>query len=288
MLIVGIMLQCGVLALVGLALLPLVTRFMDAHGLFDRNYLGEAIPTACGLLLWLLLLVETVIISAEGRLLGTDASYLAQHYDQFLAYSMSLSVIALLGFIDDAVGIKEVKGIAEHWRLWKDRRLVSTGLLKAGGTAITAMVFVLQLTELSFIQWGCCTLLLMLMTNGMNLLDLRPGRALKCFFALSVIMLFSADHFGLWLLPFILPLMIGAILLFGPDLRGKLMLGDTGANMLGFAAGCWAILSAGWMLQTVLLILLLFLHLLTWRTSLSTLIERNRLLHWFDLLGRQG
>ncbi|NOU97649.1 hypothetical protein GC093_31135 [Paenibacillus sp. LMG 31456] len=300
MLIIVMLLQCGLLALASRALLPLMSSFMEAHGLVDRNYRGETIPTACGLLLWLLILLETVIISVLDRLWGEEGSFIGQHFSLFITYSMSLSVIALLGFMDDASGMKEVKGIAGHWRLWKESRLLSTGLLKAAGTAIAATVFVLQQTEISFLQWVCCTLLLMLMTNGMNLLDLRPGRALKSFFALSAVLLTSGIWLypstvmenslatSLWLLPFILPLMIGACFLLGPDLRGELMLGDTGANILGFAGGCWVILSAGWMMQAVWLILMVFLHILTWRSSLSTLIERNRLLHWFDLLGRHG
>lgn len=83
-----------------------------------------------------------------------------------------------------------------------------------------------------------------------------------------------------------MPVYIGAYVLLGPDLRAELMIGDTGANMLGFAIGCWVILGSAWQLQAVLIVFMLVLHIMAWRSSVSQSIEANRLLLWFDLLGR--
>jgi UDP-N-acetylmuramyl pentapeptide phosphotransferase/UDP-N-acetylglucosamine-1-phosphate transferase len=300
--IMAILLQGGILAVTGRALLPFVVRFMKEHGLSDRNFRGESIPTACGLLLWLLLLEETLLVAAMKSPGQTVVPVSGQHDALFMSYSLSLSSVALLGFMDDAVGLKQVKGIAGHWRLWKERKQVSTGLLKAAGTAAAAAVFALQQDNVTLLQRGSQMLLLMLMTNGMNLLDLRPGRALKSFFTMGALWLIAAvwiyplervqveDGYTLALqtAPFVLPVLIGAWVLFNSDLKGKLMLGDTGANMLGFASGCWLILTTGWLYQSAVLFLMVLLHIVTWRCSLSRLIERNRLLHWLDLLGRRG
>lgn len=301
MLIGNLLLQLVILTALGRWLRPLTAAFMEAHGLVDTNYRGQSIPSACGLLLWFLLLAETLLVTAMTKLggIGGYGAFNEEHYGLFMGYSMSLHAVAFLGFMDDAIGHKKVKGIAGHWRQWKEHRRVSTGLLKAVGTAAAAAVFTLQLNHESLALWSCQTLLLLLMTNGMNLLDLRPGRAIKSFLVMAAFIvpagvgLFSfqgmeSGELNVWLAPFVLPMLIGAFVLLGSDLLGKLMIGDTGANMLGFAAGCWMIVTATWVQQAFMLTLLVLLHVITWRYSLSRLIESNRLLHWFDLLGRRG
>ncbi|TDF99256.1 hypothetical protein [Paenibacillus piri] len=299
------LLHAALLFAAGRWLLPQMLQFLAAHRLCDRNYRGETIPTACGLLLWLLVLLENMAVALTDKigwpaLTGAGFGVAHPYSALFMSYSVSLGAVALLGFIDDAAGQKHIKGLSGHWKQWKEQRLLSTGLVKASGTAVAAAVFVLRQEDQSLAQGCCQILLLMLLTNTFNLLDLRPGRALKSFFSIVLLWLLTealymavmmeneAPVFLLdsKLLPMAIPVLTGACLLFGADLRGELMLGDTGANLLGFALGCWLIVTTGWLVQSVLLLLTAALHLISWRSSLSRLIERNRMLLWFDLLGR--
>lgn len=283
---------------IGRWLLPYIIHFLWMHDLTGKNYRGEFIPTAGGLFIWVLVLIQSAIGTMIASNRGED---LTGGWNASAAYFGALNAIALLGFIDDSVGAKtKAKGIGGHWKLWAEHRRISTGLMKAGGILLAAFPVVWVLKQVQPVPWHAIPaqiLLIGLMANGMNLLDLRPGRALKGFWALLLLLcglIFSSAEAGTSLavahrlLPDMLPIVCGALILLGPDLQGKLMIGDTGANIMGFALGCWIIASLNLNLQYVLLAMFIALHVLTWRWSLTTLIERNRLLLWFDRLGRGG
>jgi len=127
-----------------------------------------------------------------------------------------------------------------------------------------------------------------LSANAVNLLDLRPGRALKAFFLLflPVIYFCLAEGWGTEARNYMLPVASGAVLLFPGDLRSRWMLGDTGANFLGFALGYWVTRFTPWWYQTGLAVLLTLLHWISERRSLSAMIDRIRWLRWLDRLGR--
>ncbi len=83
--------------------------------------------------------------------------------------------------------------------------------------------------------------MLVLATNVFNLLDLRPGRAIKAFVLLGAgLTLGSLDARPLWSLGlFVAPALVAGLY----DLRERAMLGDTGANLLGALAGLWLVLT---------------------------------------------
>ena len=83
--------------------------------------------------------------------------------------------------------------------------------------------------------------MLVLATNVFNLLDLRPGRAIKAFVLLGAgLTLGSLDARPLWSLGlFAAPALVAGLY----DLRERAMLGDTGANLLGALAGLWLVLT---------------------------------------------
>ena len=102
--------------------------------------------------------------------------------------------------------------------------------------------------------------MLVLATNALNLLDLRPGRAIKVFVLLGAGLTIGARELRpLWTLG----LFVGPALVAGAyDLRERAMLGDTGANLLGALAGLWLVLVLS---QTGQLI------------ALALLVDRDRL-----------
>ncbi len=278
----------------GWTLLPGWMRFMINHKLTDCNYAGERIPTAGGIVICLLLLIHSVIIKGAAYLGGnTFIPSLFAKQSLLNEFTLAAIVVVFLGFLDDAVGHKSFKGFAGHWRLWKEHRVVSTGVLKATGVSMAALLFIFHDSAVlrQPIYWiAVQCLLIVLASNSINLLDTRPGRALKGFGILVVVLAAAlpSGESAKWqeLMIMALPILVAAAVLLVPDLRGRIMLGDTGANLLGFAMGCWIVQVTGWKLQLLLLLVFVVLHGITWRLSLSKIIDSNRVLSWFDGLGR--
>jgi UDP-N-acetylmuramyl pentapeptide phosphotransferase/UDP-N-acetylglucosamine-1-phosphate transferase len=137
-------------------------------------------------------------------------------------------VFGVLGVVDDRWGTAEHKGIRGHLRALRQGR-VTTGLLKAVGGLLTAAVAAWLLRPGLFAI--PTALLIALTANLFNLLDLRPLRTLKAFWALGVL----AAPFG----PAPLVALLGSSWCYARmEARRVVMLGDTGANCLGAAVGC--------------------------------------------------
>jgi len=277
----------AVLLAFALAIRSSVLRFLTAHGVTAANYEKRIIPAAAGVLIWLTaafgLLCLNVWVAISGDAGMQDAKTVYEHY--FLA----LTIICCLGWTDDLIGHRQVKGLRGHLRALVKDRTVTTGLLKAAGTIVVTLWFIIELGEWRGVAYGMISLLVMtLYTNAMNLFDLRPGRAIKVFFIgcgiIATISLLTVQQSDMWV--WLLPVIAGACALLPIDLRGRGMLGDTGANMLGFTLGSsiamyWDI---GW--QFVALVMLVGLTLFAERYSLTAMIERVPVLNWFDQLGR--
>jgi hypothetical protein len=120
--------------------------------------------------------------------------------------------------------------------------------------------------------------------NLWNLLDVVPGRALKWFLPAAVGLGVAAAGTGYdTLAAAAVGAAIPALVL---DLREHAMLGDAGANVLGFVIGLglFTRLATPWLAAVLAAILLL--HVLAETVTLSRLIEAVPPLRWFDHLGR--
>jgi hypothetical protein len=139
-----------------------------------------------------------------------------------------------------------------------------------------------------------------LTSNLINLMDLRPGRALKCYSVLAIAGALicaagladrqSAAPFSSATFVSAAELLVFAL---GPviavwryDLREIGMLGDAGANPMGAVAGL--LIVTGLPLWGLLgyLALVVALNLASERVSFSRVIESNAALSWLDELGR--
>ncbi|OEF95559.1 hypothetical protein BHF71_04905 [Vulcanibacillus modesticaldus] len=252
--------------LLALIFLPLYKKFLFYIGSIQYNYQKKLIPVSFGLYI---LFVETIVLLMFDR-------------DYNWSYMVAFFIITIVGTIDDFYGDPRIKGLSGHIRAFFAGK-ITTGLLKAivgGWIALFLGFFIGQ----DIIESLTIFLLILLMINMINLFDLRPGRALKVFFLF---------YFGLSIsTPFLfignLALISLSILLivFYHDLRGKIMLGDSGANLIGLHLGLWysLYLSLSW--QWLMIIVLILLHVYTERHSLSDLIEKNKLLKKIDLWGR--
>jgi hypothetical protein len=154
--------------------------------------------------------------------------------------------------------------------------------MKALGTAGLAL-YTLSTLSLSTGGWLLGSAVLVLATHAFNLLDLRPGRAIKALVLLGAGLTIAAGTRAL----FTLGLFLGPALVAGCyDLRERAMLGDTGASVLGALAGLWLVLTLSSTGQAVALALLLAIALFAEFRSISDLVERLPLLRHLDCLGR--
>ncbi|MCS6829329.1 MAG: hypothetical protein NZ749_01680 [bacterium] len=188
-----------------------------------------------------------------------------------LAFLLSSFGFGLLGLIDDLWGSAEVKGLRAHLRALRGGR-ITTGQLKAvGGLAMALTVASLLQTGWTILLSG---LVIALMANAMNLLDLRPGRAVSVFLVLAVVMvvylLRTEQALTAAMLGF---LMAAALLLRRRDAAGEAMMGDVGSNLLGGVLGVSLVAGLPVWMQGVVLVVLAALHLAAERVSLSQWIE---------------
>ena len=230
----------------------------------SKNYLGEEVPTAMGIVILFAVLGGLFFINC----LGYATTPVVQEQGTWLA------LVCLAGLIDDLLGDKEDRGFRGHLcALYRGR--LTTGMTKVFIIALAALLYSLPISWVSLLEGG----VLVLSVNLFNQLDLRPGRCLKAFlilfggFAMAGNITAAAG--------------CGACLgLLPGDLQADFMLGDTGANLVGALAGL-AILSAlPCLWQSVALALLILGNVLGEIFSFNRFIEKSKILLWLDHLGR--
>ena len=252
-------------------LLFFLLRMLKETGAVRKNYQGIDIPISVGLTFPLAMMLVFLVYLLLGRAAESFAFFL-----------LGMTVISFLGFIDDMLGQRDTLGFKGHFGALLQGRLTTGGLKALGGGFVALFIAI----SLGGAWWNVAlnTLLMALFTNLMNLLDLRPGRAIKGYLLLLLLIAAVAGtNVDWWLLA---PL-LGVVLAYLPvDVKARAMMGDAGSNVLGLALGIYA---AGWLSWQVRLGILLFLvamHLYTEKYSLTTTIENNRLLKAVDQLGR--
>jgi len=274
-----------VTALVFAAILARPTlRALRAGGHVRPNYRGRSLPFPLGVLILAAALLALVPLTLIERL-----AHAAILYPRLLPVAAYVLGVACLGLIDDAFG-GERPGAPES-RGWRGhgaaalRGELSTGALKAAGSLGLALLTIdLGFAGLSVGRWLLASAVLVLATNALNLLDLRPGRAAKAFVALGAgLTIGSRELRPLWTLG----LFAGPALVVGMyDLRERAMLGDTGANLLGALAGLWLVLTLSARGQLIALALLVILTVYGELRSISELVERVPLVRGLDSWGR--
>ena len=261
--------------------LNLTLQFLRVHGVEGVNYRHERIPVGMGLFLWACVCLECWLAELWEAWNVPLPSWLTE---PDLSYYFMLTVVFVAGWIDDTLGDPHVKGLKGHLRRFAREGVITSGLAKAGMVSLAAL-WAASTIAASFWRGVLVFCVLVLTTNAVNLLDLRPARALKGLFAASLILMAVSLELAAG---YLLPVLAGGLLVFGYDLKAKAMLGDAGANLLGFSLGY----TAGLMLPDWGLLLWFtctaVLHWIAERMSLSRIIERNRLLSWLDQAGRDG
>ncbi len=261
--------------------LLLGTKPFFERDLFTReNYRGVELPTAVGLIVAL----SAVSVLAAALLVDN----LGWHAHPETIESLNLTATAALGFgllglLDDLAVDQGPSGYRGHIRAMRHGNL-SAGALKMLAGPLVALIVVFPASGGSFWRLLADGALVALAANLANLFDRAPGRVCKLFLLVSVVMvgasIASPALAGL-------AAVVGAVLvLVGPDLREKLMLGDAGANPVGAAAGLGVVLAFAPSVRTWVLLALVLFNLASEWVSFSAVIDRVAPLRVCDRAGR--
>ena len=152
------------------------------------------------------------------------------------------------GLVDDLVP-NGPRGIRDHLGALASGH-VSTGIVKVLVIVASAVVAVALQPERPGWVRVAGVVLVAACANVWNGLDVRPGRAIK-FGLVAMVGLVGVD---LAMLPTLPGVAVASVLALWPDLRERAMLGDGGANLLGFTIGlglslvladAWVVVAAG-------------------------------------------
>jgi len=300
---------------------------LESSPLSTTNHRGRRVFLGLGLVwaVWAVsLLVTSSLLDAVGLALGApygsvemllfDGPLTMPLYAVPIILTMSAVVF---GMVDDVFGTHGDKGFRGHLRALAAGRL-STGGLKMLGIGLVAAVYGrhalagqpgAQDASAALLAgwWIAATLVIAFSANLLNLLDLRPGRALKsyCVLAVPAAATFTFAAVGQYrsvrlgspsewtaadtavTLACLVVVLLGPVLaVWRYDLGERGMLGDAGSNAMGAVVGY---LLAGslplpWLVGVA--VLLGALNALSERVSFSRLIDASAPLRLLDTLGR--
>lgn len=248
-------------------------NFLTNAGFTAKNFKGNEVPVGTGLLWGWVLLACTALIGLVGSLLGDVTNIMNELY----ILAALVAGVTLLGFIDDASKDIKEKGIRAHVKAFINGKLTS-GFLKAAGGFIIALIIATHFESApSMILLNA--LIIVLCMNFINLLDLRPGRALVAYIILTNVAMiavfagngmetFSWHFWGIFLAP--------ASAIFFSEIRAQSMLGDTGSNTLGAVLGYVIAANFESDIKFVILAVLLTFNLFADRVSITKLLERGK------------
>lgn len=255
---------------------PPLLRTMRDSGQVHPNYRQRQLPFPFGLLIVASAVLALVPLTVIARL--TETQILYPQLQMICVYTLG---VGLLGLIDDSFS-GEARGWRGHGSSVLQGRF-STGMLKAAGSLGLAL-YVTSFMRAGTGDWLLAAAVLVLATNLLNLIDLRPGRACKAFVLIGAgLTIGSQSLTELWALGlFAAPALVAGLY----DLRERAMLGDTGANLLGALAGLWMVLTLSSVGQLIALGLLVAVTIYGEFRSISEFIERTPGLRELDSWGR--
>lgn len=234
------------------------------------NRRGLALPVTLGWALALGVAGTALVVWQQVEALGIRDSQAGE--------LLGAAIVFLAGVVDDGFG-GETRGLRGHLRAFASGR-VTTGVLKLVAAVLASAITVawtprehLWANLLALVTIAGCT-------NVWNGLDVAPGRAVKGSLVVAVVLLVIDVR------AFLLVCTGAAAAVLWPDLRERGMLGDSGANLLGFLAGAeivrrlpepWLPVAAG---------VVVGLNLLGETVTFTRTIQSVPPLRWLDRLGR--
>ncbi len=248
-----------------------ILKFLKEKNLVQQNYAGNQVLFSGGLLILFPCLTAYM------------SYFLLIPSPNMLAFIFMLPVTAFCGMLDDLLGDTLSKGLVGHTSTFLKDGNFSTGVMKAIIGIIIGLL-VAYSNYNGFFQVILDTLCFGLSMNLINMLDLRPGRAIKSF-AFLIILFAIVSSFSK--IQFILPPLTVLVFYSRGEMQEIYMLGDTGANLLGGILGYYGVVTLTPITKMLLLFLLISLHIFAEFHSLSKTIDCIPLLKKIDMLGRK-
>jgi hypothetical protein len=234
------------------------------------NHRGVAVPRTLGFVLM------------AGAAVGLVAASLGQApmQDDLITLA-TLAAVFAAGLVDDLVGSR-ARGLRGHLRELARGR-PTTGIAKVVVIVGAAFAVVASGPSGPVGDQVAAIVVVAASANVANGLDVRPGRALKAFVVPVVVFAAAGAPTSA---PVLVGVAVAASVVLPLDLRERAMLGDAGANALGFAGGIMVVGAVDGAVEAVVAIGLVGLNLVAETVTFSRAIDASRPLRWLDGLGR--
>lgn len=255
------------------AVIPLFKNLLTNSNIVRPNYRQDMIPVSMGIVFLPMIIINGIILAYF-----TDK---VQNLLYLFMYIFGMISMFFAGVLDDIIGNRDVSGLKGHFKsLFKGN--LTTGGFKALFGGFVGLIISVAISK-DIVDIIVNTLIIALSTNLMNLLDLRPGRAIKAYLLIMIVIFLTLTGYVKALLLLIVP---NVLAYFNYDLKARAMMGDTGSNVLGISIGIIVILGYSLKVRVSWLVFLIFIHILTEKYSLTKIIEENKFLNFIDKLGR--
>ena len=255
------------------AIIPLFKNLLIESNVLRPNYKKDMIPVSMGIVFLPMIIINGIILAFFTR---EDENLL-----YLFMFIFGLISMFFAGVLDDIIGNRDVSGLKGHFKSLLKGSLTTGGFKALFGGFVGVIISIAVSKNIGDIIIN--TLIIALSTNLMNLLDLRPGRAIKVYISISTVLFLTLTGYVKTLILLIVP---NVLAYFNYDLKAKAMMGDTGSNVLGISIGMIVIMGYSFKVRIAWLVFLIFIHILTEKYSLTKIIEKNKFLNFIDKLGR--
>ena len=253
--------------------IPLFKNLLINSNVVRPNYKNDMIPVSMGIVFLPMIIINGIIL----------VFFTAQYKNLLYVFMFIFGMISMFfaGILDDIIGNRDVSGLKGHFKSFFKGTLTTGGFKAIFGGFVGVLISIAVSDSIPDIIIN--TLIIALSTNLMNLLDLRPGRAIKAYIVIIITIFITLTGYVK-----ILPLLIlpNVLAYFNYDLKAKAMMGDTGSNVLGISIGMLIVFGYSFKVRVSWLVFLVFIHILTEKYSLTKIIENNKILNFIDKLGR--
>lgn len=255
------------------AIIPLFKNLLTESDIVRPNYKKDMIPVSMGIVFLPMIIINGIIL----------AFFTKDNKNLLYLFMFIFGIMSMFfaGILDDIIGNRNVSGLKGHFKSLLHAKLTTGGFKALFGGFVGVLISIAISKNIGDIVIN--TLIIALSTNLMNLLDLRPGRAIKVYLIIGMVLILTLGVYQKSLLLLILP---NVLAYFDYDLKAKAMMGDTGSNVLGISIGILICMGYSFKIRITWLVFLIFIHILTEKYSLTKIIENNKLLNYIDKLGR--
>lgn len=255
------------------AIIPLFKNLLIESNVLRPNYKKDMIPVSMGIVFLPMIIINGIILAFFTK---EDKNLL-----YLFMFIFGLISMFFAGVLDDIIGNRDVSGLKGHFKSLLKGSLTTGGFKALFGGFVGIIISIAVSKNIADIIIN--TLIIALSTNLMNLLDLRPGRAIKVYLTISTVLFLTLTGYVKSLILLIVP---NVLAYFNYDLKARAMMGDTGSNVLGISIGMLVIMGYSVKVRIGWLVFLVLIHILTEKYSLTKIIEKNKFLNFIDKLGR--